>query len=341
MSVRDRPREERGMDTNAIGSNGNGSTQAIEIYRPSAMAAYEPRNLQEALELAKMFADSKLVPNVQTQSKAMIIMATGAELGISATAALRSIYVVGDKPSLSAQLKLALCLRSKLCKHFKEIESNDDRAFFETWRVGDDKPIAQTFTIEDARKMLGDSRVDDKNGNWFKVRRRMLRWRCIGELADRVYPELMLGLATTEEMIDENVVDMRSAGPMQLDPGLLGAVTTVTTIAEREKEERKEERRADANAAESIEAAFERWKNILNSAATTTECDKVATEAQKRFDKGDPNRERAKEMVGAAKERLRTAHLKKPAEQQQTLPTAPSAPAEPQRERVVGEDDDR
>lgn len=312
---------------------------ALEVVNPStALSAYEPRDIREARELAKSYAESRLVKDVGTEQKALLIMATGAELGIPATAALRSIHVIGDKVSISAQLKLALCLRRKdVCKYFKEVESTEDYALFETWRVGDDAPTQQRYTLEDAKKQLGASHVENKDGNWFKVRRRMLRWRAIGELADRKYPELMLGLPSSEELYDDNVIDMKPA-PMQLDGDLLNAAAGTMQSAAQAKEEKQEARQAAANAIEPLDDAFKRWQEMLDKAATTSECDKVASEAKKRLVKDSPEYERAKTMVGAAKERLRTAHQRPAPAGQQSLPTNP-IDREPVVEREPGADD--
>ena len=303
-------------------NNGNGHEKEIvaleHVDSPNMLAPYLPTTLSGAREMAKLFAESKLVPFVQTEAKAFLIVATGAELGIPPTAALRSISVIDDRLALSAQLKIALCLRRKdICKYFKLTESTDEKATYETWRVGDEAPQRVTFTIEDARRMLGVARVNNVDGNWFKVRRRMLRWRAGSELADFMYPEITLGLPSTDELLD-NIIDMKTPQPMQLDSNLAGVAAVVSEGAAAAKEERQEEKRQVANTIEPLEDAFTRWQAGLDAAATTAECDKTGAEMRKRLRKDTPEYERARKMVTDAKERLRTAHQKaeppKPAE---------------------------
>jgi hypothetical protein len=170
---------------------------AIVQVQPSALAAYEPRNIQDAYQLAKYFAESRLMAELGTPERVLLIMATGAELGIPATAALRGIHIIKGKPSVSADLKVALVMRSKECEYFRLIETTSEQATYETKRRGSE-PIRMTFTIADARR--AKLAVDDEDSNWSKYRPAMLRHRCSSELSTAVYPDVVLGLPTTDEM---------------------------------------------------------------------------------------------------------------------------------------------
>lgn len=178
-------------------------TNAIVTAKPDALAAYEPRNIQDAYQLAKYFAESRLMAELGTPERVLLIMATGAELGIPATAALRGIHIIKGKPSVSADLKVALVMRSKECEYFRLIETTAEQATYETKRRGS-APIRMTFTIADARR--AKLAVDDADSNWSKYRPAMLRHRCSSELATAVYPDIVLGLPTTDEM--EEVVEV-------------------------------------------------------------------------------------------------------------------------------------
>ncbi|HJU21443.1 MAG TPA: hypothetical protein VJ891_02950, partial [Casimicrobiaceae bacterium] len=119
----------------------------------TALAAYEPRNLSEAYSLAKYYAESKLLAReLQSPEAALLIMATGAELGIPATTALRAIHIINGKPVTSADLMVALCLQKRsVCERFELIESTETLATYETVRKGQ-SPKRMTFTLEDARR---------------------------------------------------------------------------------------------------------------------------------------------------------------------------------------------
>ncbi len=265
--------------------NGNGAPegQALALYRPTG-DAYEPKNLQEARLLAKSYAESKLVPGIVSESAALLIMATGHEVGIPATAALRSISVINGRPALSAQLKIALCVQRKdLCKFFRVLESTDTSATYQAWRHGDEEPMKVTFTIQDAK----NAGLVKPDSNWVKYPRRMLRWRAGSELADMLFPEVMLGLPSAEDLIDDRdhrapiiamdaeVVDQPQPPAAQQEPTPAG------------------------------EDLFAKWAQDLKDAVTLKDCDEVAAEMQKACPADSPEREKGRLMFKARKDEIR------------------------------------
>ena len=152
------------------------------------LLAYTPRDPQEAYELAKRFAASKLLGEVGTPEQAFLIMATGAELGIPATTALRSIRVQQGKPTLSADLLRSLVLRSPACEYFRCTESTDTKSTWATKRKNHPEE-SLTWTTADADRagLLGKE-------TYKKYPRQLLNARCSAELARRAYPDVVLGV---------------------------------------------------------------------------------------------------------------------------------------------------
>jgi len=175
------------------GTNGHQKTTAIEIAKPTMAKAYEPQNYAEAMAMAKTLAGSSLLGALKTPEAVFLVMATGAELGIPPTAALRSVHIVQGKPVLSADLIVAVCLRSPLCEYFTCKESTAVGATYETKRRGSG-PVSNTFTLDDA-KAAGLAGKD----NWKNYGKAMLRHRAAAELARMVYPDLVLGIYAEEE----------------------------------------------------------------------------------------------------------------------------------------------
>lgn len=159
--------------------------------------AFEPRSISEALQLAKLLVQSRLLPkSVGTPEAAFAIIATGRELGMTAMQSLRSIHVIEGKPTLSADLVAALCKsRGDVCKYFMLVTSSATVATYETQRVGDPKPTTMSFTIEDAQRagLAGKQ-------NWKAYPAAMLRARCITALARAVYPDLAMGIYDEDEL---------------------------------------------------------------------------------------------------------------------------------------------
>jgi hypothetical protein len=119
-------------------TDGSAATALVPApQRNEALTAYEPHNYDEALRLATHYAKSGLLGQLSPDA-VLLIMATGAELSIPPTAALRAIHIVKGKPILSADLMVAMCVkRTDICEYFKCIESTDERATYETKRRGD------------------------------------------------------------------------------------------------------------------------------------------------------------------------------------------------------------
>ena len=133
-------------------------------------------------------------------------MLLGRELGMPAMAALRSVHVIEGKHSLSADLMVALVLKSGLAEYFQLLESTDLECTFTTKRKGNLHQQVLSYTLEQAKQagLLQPTRSGKPN-NWTKIPRQMLRARAKSELARLEYPDLLAGLYTPEELRDAKV----------------------------------------------------------------------------------------------------------------------------------------
>ena len=165
--------------------------------------AFEPRDIDEGYEMAKLLVASGLLPRgIQRPEAAFAIIAAGRELGLTAMQSLRSIHIIEGKPSLSADLVAALCKsRPDVCLYFRLVESTDRVARYETHRRGEPEPTPMSFTIEQAQR----AGVAGKD-NWKKYPEAMLRARCITALARAVYPDLAMGVYDPDEVTEEPTV---------------------------------------------------------------------------------------------------------------------------------------
>ena len=154
--------------------------------------------MEDARQLAKWMHESRMFSAYGTPQAVLSTILLGRELGMPAMAALRSVHVIEGKHSLSADLMVALVLRSGLAEYFQLVESTDLICTFETKRKGAPKPQRLSYTIEQAQQ-AGLTR-----GNWQKLPKQMLRARAKSELARLEYPDLLMGLYTPEELRDAN-----------------------------------------------------------------------------------------------------------------------------------------
>lgn len=293
---------------------GSEKVTALETVRPqptTALAPYEPRNFEEAMRLATVYASSGMLGEVRSNEAAFLIMSTGAELGIPATAALRSIHIIEGKPALSADLMVAMCLKARdVCEYFICTESNETKATYETKRVGSPRAVSRTFTIEDSHRAKLGMSFDRAKGtysvspgsNWSKYPRTMLRKRAAAELAREVYPDITLGLySEAEEDALRQGFDITPVQQLVTEPV-----------------------RAAAPKAEALSDAVDRWTGALTNAQTVAECDAIGAEMGKRLVKGT---EQHAEMAAVYK--LRVKEIKA---------TAKVATAAPKEETTVVQD---
>ena len=158
----------------------------------------EPRSMDDAVRLAQRLHDSHMFSAYGTPQAVLSTVLLGRELGLPAMAALRSVHVIKGRHSLSAQLMVAIILKSGKADYFRLIESTEMICTYETKRKGRTEPTTHTFTIDDART------AGLLNDNWTKMPKPMLRARCSSELARIEYPDLLAGLYTPEELRDAN-----------------------------------------------------------------------------------------------------------------------------------------
>ena len=157
----------------------------------------EPRCMADAVRLAHRMHDSRMFSAYGTPQAVLSTMLLGRELGMPAMGALRSVHIIEGKHSLSADLMVALVLKSGMAEYFQVVESTDTICTFETKRKGAPQPQRLSYTIDDAEK-AGIAR----KGNWAKMPKQMLRARAKSELARLEYPDLLAGLYTPEELRD-------------------------------------------------------------------------------------------------------------------------------------------
>lgn len=163
--------------------------------------AYEPTSLDEGFRMAKILVDSGLTPRgVDTPQKAFLIMAQGRELGLSTMQSLGNIYVVEGKVSLSSDLMAAMVLKSPVCEYLRVVEMTPERATYAAKRKGGNE-FRFSFSWEDANRAGLTNRATYKANP-----ADMLRHRALSKCVRAVFPDVVSGLYTRDEV--EDIVDV-------------------------------------------------------------------------------------------------------------------------------------
>ncbi|HET8957345.1 MAG TPA: 5'-3' exonuclease H3TH domain-containing protein [Microcella sp.] len=194
-----------------VGPVGPGAKQAGEQREALAKAPrdyglvtedLQPQDLKAAEVVSKWLHASGLYPQFHGAPAIFAVIMRGKELGLGVTTALAGFHVVEGKPVASADLIRALASRSKKCKYFRLVHSDDTYAEWETLHVdhidGEGKPMPTRYryTIEEAIE------AGLTSGNWKKRKRDMLTKTAASKLARIVYPDEVLGLYAPEEFND-------------------------------------------------------------------------------------------------------------------------------------------
>lgn len=146
-------------------------------------------------ETASMLVKTGFLPAaIKTPEQAIAIILTGRELGIGTMAALNTINVIQGKPTVSPQLMLALIERSGQLADI-QIEPHDGGAIRCTMKRKGRSPHTEYFGDTEAQAM----QLAGKD-NYKKQKTTMYRWRAVAACARVVFPDVITGLYTPDEM---------------------------------------------------------------------------------------------------------------------------------------------
>lgn len=159
----------------------------------------DPRSPRDARVLAEDLFRSRMFSAYGTPQAVLSTIMAGRELGFPAMASLRSFHIIEGKASLSAGAMVATVLRSGVAEYFRPVSFSETEATFETLRKGPGNlPVKLTHTMEMAK---AGGFVKEKSG-WVRVPTDMLVARAQSRLARMVYPDILAGLYTPDELAE-------------------------------------------------------------------------------------------------------------------------------------------
>lgn len=166
---------------------------------------YKTVSDEEDMELlfkqAETFVASRFLPeSIKTPQQAVAIMMMGRELNIPPWQAINGINVIKGKPTVAPQLMIALIERSGSLEDM--VIRGDSQSSTVKMKRKNRTAHEETFTIEDAQR-LG---LVGKH-NWRTQPGTMLKWRAVAACARVVFPDVICGLYTPEELNPDLLVD--------------------------------------------------------------------------------------------------------------------------------------
>lgn len=173
------------------------SPQPMQARRPVTLAGPQT-DLDTAYRLAKNLAASNLIPQdlKGKPSDVLVILLYGQELGLAPMQALQVIDVMKGRPTLRANLWVALT--RKAGHKARVVEETETSCTFRIVRSDDPEPHIVTYTLDDAKKagLLG-------NSNYTKNPKAMLYARAASTCCRRACPEVALGFYDEYELAED------------------------------------------------------------------------------------------------------------------------------------------
>lgn len=202
--------------------------QAADTPAPTAigseMIATTARALVDAHNIGSALCKTSFVPK-HFQGKpddAAAAILYGASIDMDPITALQNVFVIGGKPALYARSMVAVVL-SKGHKIWTEEES-EGSVTVAGQRKGSDTVERVTWTSEMAKRAGYTS-----NSKYASDPRSMLYARASGDVARRIAPDALLGMAHN---IEELTVDRPAAAPAAKPKGMAGLRAAVTSEPE-------------------------------------------------------------------------------------------------------------
>lgn len=180
--------------------------KAIETYSPTKEEYKEmtnigePQNMLEVRAVANFLSKSKFIPASfrGDLNTAVMLVITCKQYGLPITA-LSEVMEVNGKVGFWGRTKLGIILKSPVCEYIMPIEQTDKVCIIEAKRKGYPKAVQEKYTIEQAEK----AGLIQRSDAWKKHPADMLYWRAISRVISKVFPDVIQGFSTVEEMEEE------------------------------------------------------------------------------------------------------------------------------------------
>ena len=184
--------------------------------------ALEPQDLDQSWWLCETIARLNL-HGVKTPEDALARVMTGRTLGLPAMQSIEQIHLLWNKSSetwttvMSVKAKLALVYRRKdVVEYIRPTKLTDTEATWVAKRRGEGE-VEQTYTftigMAETAGLVGRGKDEAAKaaGNYSKHPGVMLQWRACGRLCDIIAADVLLGIATAEELEDSDDYAQRQA----------------------------------------------------------------------------------------------------------------------------------
>jgi hypothetical protein len=166
-------------------------------------AGFKFADLDGMWRTAKWFIESKLVPaSFRNEAQLIVCWNRAAELGLRPGQALESMYVVSGKIGMLVNAQLAMVESRNLLADTPKVEYSGEgdelTCTITLRRKGRKTGHISSFSIRQAKTAL----IYDRNSTWRTYPERMLYNRALGFALSDVFPDVLMGMKSVEELRD-------------------------------------------------------------------------------------------------------------------------------------------
>jgi len=198
----------------------------------------EPRELPEikglsTLERAAEYIVRSGLFGVNRKEQAITLMLLAQAEGIHPIQAIKEYHILQGRPAMRADAMLARFQAAGGKVTWHELSDTRCSATFEHPQGG---KVTITWTMEDAKRagLLDKKNKDGSPNNWEKYPRQMLRARVISEGVRTVFPGIIVGIYTPEEVAEFDEPETRPAevkpAEIKTEALRLNTITTITKM---------------------------------------------------------------------------------------------------------------
>jgi hypothetical protein len=171
----------------------------------------------QMLDMAKLFAESGMFPDMKTMGMAFVKIQAGKEIGISPFAAMSGIHIIQGKATIGAGL-MAGCVKGSP-KYDYKVTAMDEKICTINFTTKDGKLLGtSSFTIDEAKK-AGTKNLDKfpKNMLFARAMSNGVKWFCPDVFTMPVYTPEELGDPSFTEDVQHELIDTKT-GEVKQDP---------------------------------------------------------------------------------------------------------------------------
>lgn len=178
----------------------------------------QPRDYGQLVDQADMLIQSRLCPDhFEDASDIVLVAQQGAELGVNVMTALQNSHVIHGNVGWDADFLKALCLKSGECEAWQYREKSSNRCAVSVKRRGHE-PEKFSWT----KKKAKHAGLWKSSPSWKSQPDVMLRHRVDAEAARAIFPDVVSGIHTPDELRDPvraetGEVEVSDATPTQKD----------------------------------------------------------------------------------------------------------------------------